>query len=538
MTFVALVGSQLHRPLMYDDANFALAAKAVADTGVPFGNQGWMSERGDFSQREQWALWHPPLYIYVLGLFAKLGGWTPAVLRLPGLFGGLAAGALTYVLASQLSRHQRALTGGVAAALFFLCPLTVQSALILDIDLALLLPLTLGFVIVYFRLEATRWLWLAPLFAVFLWSKMTNPLPLLGVLVVWQLLRGQPKRAAQHLVGIGGGGAALFGLSWVAIGTTLGFPLDMPFGVNLVQWQDSSEGARRAYLSLAAFIEGQQAAILWIGPGLVALGLAGAALRAPQLVRSWQIRKIDVLIGLVIVLAAGYAYKSAGWFPKYQIALVPLLACLGSPLLTYAAGRRPWLTSTVALLLVPAFALIELRVVRDTWNLQRTWAIEDTAGAWLVAVVIVGAAVGLPWRSAGQTGVATLTALAIGWSLAANVLHARAPYSTAYWYGTTGILEAAAWADANIGPNETYVAAKEIAILTRAQRYIDQDTLFYFLGTGRGFSTTWANDPVHAVVVWDREPYVADLLERGLAPAGFTETSRFGDYVVYEPTAP
>ena len=35
--------------LMYDDANFALAAKAVADTGLAFGNQGWMTERGDFS---------------------------------------------------------------------------------------------------------------------------------------------------------------------------------------------------------------------------------------------------------------------------------------------------------------------------------------------------------------------------------------------------------------------------------------------------------------------------------------------------------
>ena len=49
---------------MYDDANFALGARAVAETGLPYGNQGWMSERGDFSQREQWALWHPPLYIY------------------------------------------------------------------------------------------------------------------------------------------------------------------------------------------------------------------------------------------------------------------------------------------------------------------------------------------------------------------------------------------------------------------------------------------------------------------------------------------
>jgi 4-amino-4-deoxy-L-arabinose transferase-like glycosyltransferase len=538
VTYVVLVASQLQRPLMYDDANFALAARAVAETGVPFGNQGWMSERGDFSQREQWALWHPPLYIYVLGLFAKLGGWTPAVLRLPGLIGALAAAWLTYLLAKDLTRDLKPLSGGVAVALFLLCPVTVQSALILDIDLALLLPLSLGFLILYFRFEATtRWLWLAPLFALQLWSKMTNPLPLLGVLLVWQVLRGHFRRATLHLLGIGVGGALLFGLSWVAIGTALGFPLDMPFGVNLVQWQDSSEGARRAYASLAAFIEGQQPTILWIGPGVVGLGLAGAALRGPQLIQRWHIRKIDVLIGLLIVLAAGYAYKSAGWFPKYQIALVPLLACLGAPLLSASFTRRPWLTASVAALVVPVAGFINLRVVRDTWNLQRTWAIDDTAGVWLVAVVVVGAAAGLPWRAVGQTSMASLAALAIGWSMAANVLHARAPFSTAYWYGTTGTLDAAAWVDANLSPDQTYVAAKEVAILSRAQRYIDQDTLFYFLGTGRGFSTSWAGELVHAVVVWDREPYVAGLLTRDLPSAGFSETARFGDYVVYQPIA-
>src|SRR6202040_4375986 len=99
VVYLVLVGRQLDRPLMYDDANFALAAKAVADTGLPFGNQGWMSERGDFSQPEQWALWHPPLYVYAEGLVARLGGWTPPVLRVLGVVGGLATAALTVGLA-------------------------------------------------------------------------------------------------------------------------------------------------------------------------------------------------------------------------------------------------------------------------------------------------------------------------------------------------------------------------------------------------------------------------------------------------------
>src|SRR5207244_4936811 len=140
--YLALVGVQLNRPLMYDDANFALAAKAAADTGLPFGNQGWMSERGDFSQREQWALWHPPLYIYADGLLARLGGWTPPDMRLEGIIGGLDTAYLTWRMAGSITRGPAAvksLTGGIAVALLMLSPLVVQSTLVLDIDFPVLL---------------------------------------------------------------------------------------------------------------------------------------------------------------------------------------------------------------------------------------------------------------------------------------------------------------------------------------------------------------------------------------------------------------
>src|ERR687885_1866649 len=178
--YLALVASQLNRPLMYDDANFALAARAVADTGLPYGNQGWMSERGDFSQREQWALWHPPLYVSLEGVLARLGGWTPPVLRLLGLVGGLLSALLTYLLATTLTRGppvMQHVAGSLAASLFLVCPLVVQSTLILDIDFPLLLPLVLLFLLAYRRLEGTRrqWLWLAPPFRPPPWGQKEEP---------------------------------------------------------------------------------------------------------------------------------------------------------------------------------------------------------------------------------------------------------------------------------------------------------------------------------------------------------------------------
>jgi 4-amino-4-deoxy-L-arabinose transferase-like glycosyltransferase len=540
LAYLVFVGRQLDRPLMYDDANFALAIKAVAETGLPFGNQGWMSERSDFSQREQWALWHPPLYIYADGLLARIGGWTPPVMRLLGVVGGLATAVLTFVLASDLTRGPpgaKRIAGGVAVALVLLSPLVVQSTLILDIDFPVLLPLTLLFLLLYVRFEGTRrrWLWLAPIFALLLWAKMTNPLPLVGVIFVWQILRAQYVRGAVHFLGIGVGGAALFGLSWLVIGRWLGFPLDMPFGVNQVQWQDSAEVARRAYASPGAFIEGLQPTVLWLGPGLVALGLAGVAVRGAQLARSWNARHADLLIGVLAVFVLGYVNKSAGWFPKYQVAMAPLLACLAAPLIAQAWRARPRLTLAVTSVAVAATALISLRTVGDAWALQRIWQIDPTAGAWLLAAIAVSALAGLPWRAAGATALAGLVGLGIGWSLATDVRQTLADYQTDYWYGTTGTVETINWVNAHLTADQTYLSAKEIAISSRAERYVDQDNLVYYFSIGRSFDGTWAGEPLYALVTWQREPYVAELFNRRLADSGFRETVRFGDYVIYEP---
>ena len=542
LIYLALVAAQLNRPLMYDDANFALAARAVADTGLPYGNQGWMSERGDFSQREQWALWHPPLYVYLEGLLARLGGWTPPVLRLPGVVGGLLSALLTYLLARRLTRGPPALrhvAGSLAASLFVVCPLVVQSTLILDIDFPLLLPLTLLFLWLYLRLEATprRWLWLTPLFAVLLWAKMTNPLPLIAVVAVWQILRGQVLRATLHLVGIGVAGTALFGASWLLVGRWLGFPLDMPFGVNLVQWQDSAEVARAAYTSPGAFIEGLQPTVLWLGPGLAGLGLGGVAIRVARLARCWRFVGADLLIGLLAVLVLGYVNKYAGWFPKYQVSLVPLLACLAAPLVAHAWCTRPRATLLSAVAGLVVGAAISLGLVRDEWALQRTWAIQPGAGAWLLAGLVVAAIAGLPARAAGAAATAALVGITLGSSLGLDVYQAGAAYQTDYWYGTTGTLEAADWVTAHLGPDDTYVAAKEVAIRSRDQRYVDQDNLVYFLNAGRGFDGTWAGEPVRALVMWQREPYTADLFGRVLPARGFHPTERFGDYVIYVPDA-
>jgi 4-amino-4-deoxy-L-arabinose transferase-like glycosyltransferase len=530
LTFTVLVVSQFWRPLMYDDANFYLGGRAVAQTGVPFSNQGWMGDRDDFSQRDQWALWHPPLYIYLLGLAARIGGVTPTAMRITGLLGGLATGVLTAALAYELTSAppaQRRLTAGLAGALALLCPLAVQSALILDIDFPLLLPLTLLFLWLYIRLQGTSaWPVLIPLFGLLMWTKMTNPLPLLGVLVTWQLLQRHWARAARDLLAIGGGGAAIFGLTYLAAARQIGFPADMPFGVNISQWQGSADVARSAYTSPTAFLQGLQTSVLWLGPGLLGVGLLGIAVRAAALVRDGRIRKVDLLIGLLILLVLGYVNKYAGWFPKYEIALAPILAVLGAPVLA-RAWCRPSLPLLVGLS-VAAYAVV-LGQVGDDWAVKRTWTIDATPATWLLALFALAVALRPAFAALGLAGVA------LGWSMAINLIQVAAPYSTGYLYGTTGTLEAAAWVDTNLPPNTLYVAAKEVAVVARNQHYVDQESLWYVFSKGEPFYKTWAGEPVSAIIAWEREPYIVQLVSHSLDFVGYREVARFGDYVVYQP---
>ncbi len=280
-----------------------------------------------------------------------------------------------------------------------------------------------------------------------------------------------------------------------------------------------------------------QSTVLWLGPGLAALGLIGVGVRTAQLARCWRFRRADLLIGVVAVFVLGYVNKNAGWFPKYQVALVPLLACLAAPLLAYAWCARPRLVSLVAIAAGVVAAGVTLTQIRDEWALQRTWAIAPQDALWLVALVGVCALVGLPWRIPAMTALIGVFGMAVGWSVGMDAVQVRAPYQTDYWYGTTGTLQAADWVDGHLTPDQTFVSAKEVAIRSRDQRYIDQDTLLYFLTTGRRFDDTWAGEPIQAMVIWDREPYVAELLPRSLTAIGFKESERFGDYVIYVPTS-
>ena len=62
------------RPFLFDEASFLSQARAMAESRVPDANMGYMGDRGRSTEREQYGLWQPPLYLYLLGLNVRLFG--------------------------------------------------------------------------------------------------------------------------------------------------------------------------------------------------------------------------------------------------------------------------------------------------------------------------------------------------------------------------------------------------------------------------------------------------------------------------------
>ena len=187
-----LINGQIDKPYVYDDVNFIQGARAVADTGRPFGNQGYMLHL--WTEREQWALWHPPLYLYLLGLTVAIFGDGERAARGFSVFCMLIAAGFSFDLARRVvllrgGSLERGLAAGVlAVAIYVLNPLTIQAAQVLDIDNTILMVLTVAFCWLAVRLPGA-WsvqiiIGLALLYAVGLWAKMTTPLAL-GVALVF-----------------------------------------------------------------------------------------------------------------------------------------------------------------------------------------------------------------------------------------------------------------------------------------------------------------------------------------------------------------
>ena len=561
-----LIQPQLHKPYVYDEAAFAFAARAAAETGIPLSNVGHMQfeTAGDFSKRFNWALWHPPLYVFGLGWAFREWGESEQTARLFGVACNALA-ALFAFAAGTIALWGRTkaapLYAAAGAALYVTNPFVIQSALMLDIDgTVLVASIALLGLLYTLLLRAplplrSRWTWLllgltTAAFALSMWAKMTTAFALPIGAALYRLFatrRWQPWRLLIELPLIPGLGGALFlGTWWLACQAT-GMPFDAPFRILAIELHDATGAAASLQDKLNELRDHLVYVALWVSPYLIFLfvwaGLArltdlltqpfvtGARrlMKRPLVGEPWGAWAVD--FSLVCGGAIGFAYliKLAASFPKYHISMMPFWA-VGLAYLLYRYVRRvAWWEPAVYVVALAGMAGYFVTFVNDRYVLFTGYEFFYPLLVWPAALglafLVLCAALGRHHLPRQLT--ILLLLLTVAWSWGVNEKQSRADYSTAYNYGSFGLRPTVARLDAILRPDQVFISSRDVAYYTRNQHYVDQDTFWEHVArlSQRGvtrFDGSIAGYPrvdVVALFLWDPESgrlahsYLDDLYE-------------------------
>ena len=519
-----LVQPQLDRPLAYDEAAFAFAGRAVAHTGIPFSNVGHIQEEtpGDFSKRFNWALWHPPLYVYALGETFYRFGESERSAKMVGVACNAAATLLIFVSAAvMLAGRTRAapIYAAAAGAVYALNPLVQQSALLLDIDGTVLVASIALMTLAYTLLLRSRrslwhpltWLLLGLVtfsFALSLWAKMTTSLALVAAAAVVRLLATRPWRPLRALVElpvVGLVGGTLFLGTWWLLAAWKGMPFWFPFRILQLELTEAAGSTSAWRKDPRILLDLVSSVALWISPYLIALFLWAAVARAydlliapvvaggrrllrrPRAGEPWGTWAADFALGSGAAIGAAYLIKLAGSFPKYHISMMPFWAIAVAYLLYRFVPALSWWEPPVYGIVLAGLSGYFVTFVGDKYVLFRGWDFLFPLLVWPAALgfafLVLGAALNkhhLP-RQLAILGVL----LTVAWSWGVDLAQSRADYSTSYNYGAAGQVQTAARLRQILRPGEPYVAAREVAYYTSPTDdvFVDQETFERYLDT-------------------------------------------------------
>jgi len=440
LVFVALALPQLSRPYVGDEVEFVKVAHALIQYRSHTFDRGFIDDLTETTQFQTW-IFHPPLYMWLLGSAFRLFGESEVVARGLGVALGLITLALTYRIARWVAPPENAPLAAASATLVCAVnPYFVQANLLVDIDGTVYPPLILAFIYVALRLHSARWSAYAPTlggaFISGLSAKMTTVLALPVALALYDAARRERTRAVVDGVVIGAGGLAMFlALYWIYARL-----LGLPFPALFTHTSRAGKGfGPVAAAGKVAIFSGPILAVLWLrelrrapqrglvlalGGSLVATAAVVLAGRGPFLqglralegfllitipfctplvivlwyasvlarFESWRrrvVEPIDLVLLMALAIFVGYlgVRVRGGVFSVYHAPALPLIAvcvgyCLGRNQSGTAERRRMALLIAI---LVAAFGYA-LLVLGDAYFLTK-YALLEIRGRSLFGVV-------------------------------------------------------------------------------------------------------------------------------------------------------
>lgn len=307
----------------------------------------------DGDSRYTWCMWHPPLYVYLGGLFLRLfdpAVAQPALLRTMNLVYVL--GILTGMgfLLRELYRPGWLLGLGLASVLFATNSLAVRAGLLIDYNGTLAQCVVAWATWAFLRLDRQpramplAIVLLALTFAVGLGVGVSI---LLGLLL-WTLLFRRGVMLIRHIAAAAGGVLLFIAAFWL-FAQVAGLPFSQPFLHNF-QRADLQAPLSRRLVAMVRFSG-------WYAreTGLVAI-ILGLLMGLYRLLHKQADRLLLPVLILVGVLSQAGLSGDAYGFPKYIAFALPLLFALIGGELSMLARVPRWRYAAVALVLTLGLA--------------------------------------------------------------------------------------------------------------------------------------------------------------------------------------
>ena len=402
---------------------------------------------------------YPLLACGVCKLFAH---FNQATVQMTGLFCWLAVIYLLWKLAKTTQEQW------VACGLCVLLPMVQQAAVTVEIDQTVLPLVTL---ILCWRAKCfmddssmKNGLWLAASMALALWARLTTPIVLIPLFVVFAWWSTDSKKAVKTAVWLLFGCIAFF-VTWRLYCLATGVDWQGPFVYLARSFQETTVGERSSGAS--RLIQNMLYLVFWgMNPFLIVL-LAGSVVvgyvrKLPRTELCYLAAGIWLLCGYEVVGGALFG------FPKYQIPAMPLI-CLGIAL----AWKDMWKfkllkrRETEYLVGMAILALLAMVLLGDPLHAMRIDIRETAAigGSIRLEFMKLGARFAICWgallvgfvivRRRLRLAVWQLLLFCVLWTNGVfSVWQGNRPYATGYVYGdegetreVAGLIEFLGWTD-------------------------------------------------------------------------------------------
>ena len=532
---------QIQDPYVIDEAAFPFAAKGVATNGTPYFYNGE-------TRPTDLGIWHPPLYVYLLGLWIKLFGFGHIQVRGFGIMCLITTIIFIYKtvkLFSSTTSYAPSIAGVFYCTHYFV----LQSNLIPDID-GTLLPLVISFslyaiakLLVNLEERPYKELFLISISLGFSFStKLTTPLLLFLPLAVVHFFRNKNiissllLTLAQMILGL-----FLFLIWWIPISKIQNLDWAFPFRFTFqsAAAKSSSEGMLNQLLNSSQM---PMSAISWIGFSTFILFLFASYLTIRVQDSKIRIYSISVLAFSAISWLVYNSITGAPFtFPKYwNIGLIGISISAGLMMPSAQAVKSKKVNLIVSLFAITVFAFISWTThyrLSFTHSFISLNPSVKVSGILILLMTTTTFLVRNTFRQSKKFFTYLLLMISIiSMNAGVSTAIANSSFSTRYYFGESGEKEVLTWLAENSNYRSVLFAAKDIGLESGIRFYEDAQILASV--DEASIPAFLDSSGINLIVIRELYDYSPQIYSTQLAAAvqGFNRVvgSDFGDFQVWE----